>query len=130
MEGPHDDEVAVTVADAVREPNLAALELPLAVKPTKKGVDGALALIGGIEELSKVTADEVRGHAPNGVGFLSAGLPGRGVGGVVLGAARWFVVLGLRVSLFMKMISGQDCHCQHLCCAHLLMRKEDQASRA
>ncbi|CAM9773132.1 unnamed protein product [Scytosiphon promiscuus] len=59
VEEAQDDQLAVTVLEDVRVPNLAAVELPLAVKPTDSGKDAALALVGGIEELSKVTADEV-----------------------------------------------------------------------
>lgn len=59
-ESPQDDELAVVIADDVRMPNLAAVELPLAVKPNESGIQSALGFIGGIEELSKVTADEVR----------------------------------------------------------------------
>lgn len=59
MEESQDDELAVGVAEDVRMPNLAAVELPLAVKPNESGIQAALGVIGGIEELSKVTADEV-----------------------------------------------------------------------
>eukprot|EP00752_Nemacystus_decipiens_P018659 g16728.t1 len=58
MEENADDEIAVGVAEDVRMPNLVAVELPLAVKPTELGIQAGLSLIGGIEELSKVTADE------------------------------------------------------------------------
>lgn len=58
-ESPQDDELVVGVAEDVRVPNLAAVELPLAVKPNESGIQSALSFIGGIEELSKVTADEV-----------------------------------------------------------------------
>lgn len=60
MDEAPDDEFAVGIADNVRMPGLVAVELPLAVKPTERGIQAGLALIGGIEELSKVTADEVR----------------------------------------------------------------------
>ena len=58
-EEPHDDEVAVVITEEIREPNVAAVELPLAVRPTENGMKAGLALLGGIEELTKVTADEV-----------------------------------------------------------------------
>lgn len=60
MDMPQDDELAVTVPDGFGATDLAAVELPLAVNPTTEGTQAALALIGGIEELSRVTADEVR----------------------------------------------------------------------
>eukprot|EP00903_Cladosiphon_okamuranus_P011426 g10767.t1 len=60
MEEAQDDEIAVGIAEDVRMANLVAVELPLAVKPTERGIQAGLALIGGIEELSKVTADEER----------------------------------------------------------------------
>lgn len=60
MEDLKDDELAVVIHDDIRIPNLATVELPLAVKPSDKGREAALALVGGIEELSKVTADEVQ----------------------------------------------------------------------
>ncbi|CAN0438423.1 unnamed protein product, partial [Ectocarpus sp. 12 AP-2014] len=58
MEDLKDDELAVAISENLRIPNLATVELPLAVKPSNKGIEAALALVGGIEELSKVTADE------------------------------------------------------------------------
>lgn len=114
MEEAHDDEVAVTIADAVREPNLAALELPLAVKPTEKGIDGALALIGGIEELSKVTADEVRGRATNDDGLSCACLPQTGsccgCCWVGFGPGPTFsLVTGRKASVHDEDLSRQDC---------------------
>lgn len=57
---PQDDELTVTVPDGFGTADLAAVELPLAVNPTAEGTQAALDLIGGIEELSRVTADEVR----------------------------------------------------------------------
>lgn len=59
MDMPQDDELAVTVPDGFGTVDLAAVELPLAVNPTPGGTKAALALIGGIGELSRVTADEV-----------------------------------------------------------------------
>lgn len=61
MDVPHeeDDELAVTVPELFSTAELAAVELPLAVNPTEEGTQAALALVGGIEELSSVTADEV-----------------------------------------------------------------------
>lgn len=53
------DELAVTVSNVLRIPSLAAVEFPLAVKPTQEGLDAGVALVGGIEVLSQVTADEV-----------------------------------------------------------------------
>lgn len=38
---------------------LVAVEFPLAIKPTEAGTKAALAVIGGIEELTRVAADEV-----------------------------------------------------------------------
>lgn len=55
-----DDEVRVGLAEDIRTAGLAAVELPLSVKPTQAGTQAALAMIGGIEELTRVTADEVR----------------------------------------------------------------------
>lgn len=57
----NEDEMVVSVAEDVRTAGLAAVELPLAVKPTQAGTEAAMAMVGGIEELSRVTADEVRG---------------------------------------------------------------------
>lgn len=54
-----DDEVQVCLAEDIRTAGLAAVELPLLVKPTQAGTQAALAMIGGIEELTRVTADEV-----------------------------------------------------------------------
>lgn len=72
MEEAPDDELAVGIAEDVRMANLVAVELPLAVKPTEQGIQAGLSLIRGIEELSKVTADEVRwrlvGARASGVG--------------------------------------------------------------
>ena len=59
MEENPDDELALGVTEDMRMPSLVAVELPLAVKPTEQGIQAGLSLIGGIEELSKVTADEV-----------------------------------------------------------------------
>lgn len=64
MEEARDDEIAVGIdEDGGMMPSLVAVELPLAVKPTERGIEAGLALIGGIEEFSKVTADEVRWSA-------------------------------------------------------------------
>lgn len=59
MDDAKEDEVAVTIPDTIRSANLAAVEFPLAVKPTQAGKEAALATVGGVEQLSKVTADEV-----------------------------------------------------------------------
>lgn len=60
MEDLKEDELAVAIPDDLRIPKLATVELPLAVKPSDKGKEAALALVGGIEEVSKVIADEVK----------------------------------------------------------------------
>ena len=66
MDMPQDDEIPLTIPDGFETTDLAAVELPLAVNPTAEGTQAALALIGGIEELARVTADEVRGTVHHG----------------------------------------------------------------
>lgn len=54
-----EDEILVNIPGAINKNGLALVELPLAVKPTKEGLDIALSMIGGIHELTRVTADAV-----------------------------------------------------------------------
>ena len=51
--------VPVVVDKGIGTARLAAVEFPLAIKPSTKGLDAALGFIGGKEELSRATADEV-----------------------------------------------------------------------
>lgn len=52
-------EVPVTMSGRMKNDGFAMVELPLAVKPTAEGMKNALSMIGGIHELSRVTADAV-----------------------------------------------------------------------
>lgn len=60
MDESRDDDVAVLLPNDIGTAGLATVEVPLSIKPTQEGADAALALMGGIEELSRVTADEVQ----------------------------------------------------------------------
>lgn len=54
-----EDGLVVSVPDAIATASLAAVVFPLAIKPTERGAEAALSLVGGIEKLTRVTNDEV-----------------------------------------------------------------------
>lgn len=54
-----EEDIPITVPETLRNFGSAMVELPLIVKPTSMGLDTALSMIGGIHELSRVTADAV-----------------------------------------------------------------------
>lgn len=54
-----DDVVPVAVSEDLRETGLAAVEFPLAVRPSSDGIEKALSMIGGIQQLATVAADAV-----------------------------------------------------------------------
>lgn len=56
-DGVNDDSMRVSIPED--KESLVAVEFPLAIKPTKSGTQTALDMIGGIEELTRVAADEV-----------------------------------------------------------------------